>query len=143
MTNINDLTLDEAKLRDGCWWSYRTKQPCVGNVPTPGIFCARVKPRGPEFFHERADLLAPYEMAEREGKLPDEANAIIASLWAKYVFLDWSGLVEDGQDLPYSKEKAAQFMREDRYRLVRAFIAAAEASETGYLKRAEEQAKGN
>lgn len=136
---LTDLTIDTTKAR-GVWWSYDTRTPCPGNQPVSGAFCVLIKPIDDAFRAAMRDALAPYQIEARRGKaLSPDVTRAQAVVWADHVVLSWSGL----DDVPHSRERAIEFMIEDRFRLIREFFQQAANAEWGYLVEAEEDAKGN
>lgn len=137
---LSDLTIDTDRAESGVWWNYATRQPCVGNKPHATDFCVLVRAIGDKFQNAMRDAMAPFVMASRRGKVEaDGARASIAKVWASEVLMDWANL--DG--IPHSHDCAVEFMREDRFRLIREFVEQAARAEWAYLADAEEDAKGN
>lgn len=54
---------------------------------------------------------APYRQVARAGLLSDEtSNQILVKVLARTVLLDWEGITEDGQPVPYSYENAVRLL---------------------------------
>jgi len=57
------------------------------------------------------DLSEPYAMSIRQGNLDDDiANKIYIKAAARAILLDWKGILENGQAIAYSAEKAESFL---------------------------------
>ena len=72
---------------------------------------------------------------------PDEASEIMIKLMARHIILDWKGIKDGGEDLPFSIEAAENLLREvdaARERLVN------EAKDwSNFRKKADEELEGN
>jgi len=55
--------------------------------------------------------MEPYRKRARFGQLDDGlAEKITREGLAKYILLDWKGLKDNGKDVPYSQEKALEYL---------------------------------
>ncbi|MBK8100563.1 MAG: hypothetical protein IPK26_26015 [Planctomycetes bacterium] len=137
---LADLTIDTTRADSGVWWSYETRQPCIGNVPHQDQFCVQARALGDAFHSAMREAIAPYAMAARRGKIDDDGfRRAVAKVWADHVVVSWANL--DG--IPFSPAKAVEFMAEPRYRLIREFVEQIAKAEWAYLADAEKEAQGN
>ena len=75
-----------------------------------GIRVARVNNRRFRDMFER--LAAPYRSAARKGILSEEiANNILLKCMSETILVGWWGFEEDGKDVPYSSEKAYEYLK--------------------------------
>ena len=57
------------------------------------------------------ELTKPYKTANRRQQLPDDvAESVLKDSMAEAIILDWVGLEEDGEPVPFSKDKAREYL---------------------------------
>lgn len=84
----------------------------------------------------------PYKRQIRNDSLPTEkANELLYQCLARAVLLDWDGLDEDGQPVPYSRENAVRLLREIRD--FRDLVVSLADDAEAYRREAIEDAEGN
>jgi len=65
----------------------------------------------PAFRRMQARISEPYQKAIGRGKISDEtANKILSRCMAKHLVMGWTGLVLDGEEVPYSQEKCLELL---------------------------------
>lgn len=65
----------------------------------------------PAFRRMQAAISEPYQKAIGRGKISDDtANKILSRCMAKHVIKGWTGLLLDGEEIPYSEEKALELL---------------------------------
>jgi len=65
----------------------------------------------PKFQKLFRKLTKPYTRAMRSGTLNDDiAEKILIQCLAETILLDWKGIEEDGKKVPYSVEKAIEYL---------------------------------
>ncbi len=75
------------------------------------ILIARVG--NPRFKSMLERLTLPYKSAIRKGTLSQDVfDKILAKCTAETIVLDWRGFEEDGNSIPYSPEKAYEYLTE-------------------------------
>lgn len=63
----------------------------------------------------RSKLLEPYVTARgRKGATEEQAQEVLERCLGETVLLGWEGLMLDGEEVPYSKEKAIELMKDPR-----------------------------
>lgn len=107
---MSELKIDTAKVEQGDW---------VDKIPEmQGL---RLKVRGSnnkDWRRLQGRLLDAVPRKKRVGGRldPDEQDRITSTLLLSACLLDWDGLEgDDGQPLPYSKEKANEFLTDPQY----------------------------
>ena len=67
----------------------------------------------PQYQKEFQKIAKPHRRALRRGTLSDEvAEKLLIKAMAKNILLDWKGLEEDGEPIPYSYENAVRILTE-------------------------------
>lgn len=98
-------------------------------------------PKYKEVFSEQAK---PYRRQIRSGNLSDEvAERILAKSLAETVLLDWEGLEENGEPLPYSKKAALDLLTNPQYKDFRDLVAELGNEAELFHQKEEEEAEGN
>lgn len=65
----------------------------------------------------------PFVRKIRAGTVDEqELNYVTAPVIAKYLLLDWKGLTENGEEVPYSVEKATELLRNPDLLDLRLFV---------------------
>lgn len=68
-------------------------------------------------------LMKPYKAMIRNNTLSDEVvEELLNKAIAKSVLLDWSGLEENGEPVPYSEERAYQILSDPSYKDFRELV---------------------
>lgn len=116
---LSDGTINVDRLEHGGW---------VDDIPgMPGF---RVKTRGVNNADYRRRQMQEIEALPRKKRTgrtdPDDTDRIVGICLLETCLLDWDGLEENGEAVPYSKDLAKQLIFEPKYRMFRdAFLNAA------------------
>lgn len=71
----------------------------------------------PEFNKLFRKLSKPYMTALQTGTLSEDiSEEIMLECYAKTVLVDWDGIEENGEQVPYSPEKAKEYLQIDTFR---------------------------
>ncbi len=108
---ISELEVDQKIVEEGNW---------VSNIPElPGV---RLKARGSNNrdwrrLAQRLINAVPRKLRVNGILDPDEADRISATILLMTGLLDWEGIEDDdGQQIPYDKKKAGQYLAGERFR---------------------------
>jgi len=86
--------------------------------------------------------IAPYRQAVGTGMLPEEtAQRILIETMSETILLDWKGVEDEGQEVPYSKENAVMLLT--KYKEFRDFVSGAADNATAYKVTDQELATKN
>lgn len=108
------MKVDADKVEGGDW---------IGKIPE--LDDVRLKVRGlqnAQFRRMQSRLLDAVPRSKRQGGRvdPEEMDRITSTCLAATVLIDWSGIEgEDGQPLPYSREKASELLTDPNFRRFR------------------------
>jgi len=64
----------------------------------------------PAYSARLREVMEPYKQKVSKTN-NDESLEIMISIEAETILLDWEGFTENGQDVPYSRDKAKQYLR--------------------------------
>jgi len=71
----------------------------------------------PNFKRLFRKLIAPYTAAIRTNSLPDDVDdEIMIKAIAETILVDWDGITENGAPVPYSVEKAIEYLKHEPFR---------------------------
>lgn len=109
---LSGLRQNRSAVEDGKW---------VGNIPQGGSLRLRVRGFTSAAYTEASTLLSravPREDRLRDGTLKNEASdRVMAEAIHQTILLDWAGLHDDdGQEIPYSSERAHELLTSPEYR---------------------------
>lgn len=145
--DISKLAVDVALMTGGVWWDYLTRMPCDDRAkPHASNLCFLVVPLGDEYRRAYEEACQPYreELRRGKGKLPlgmhDKARGMALG---QATLKGWANLYENGAALPYSEERAVEFMSDPKWCLVRDFVERAAQNEAAVMAAEESEAKGN
>lgn len=117
--NLNDIKIDPARLEDGAW---------VGDLPNMGDLELKVRGVGNKLYRTReAELLKKVPRSKRGELDIADGDRITTTLLLETVLLDWRGIVDGDQPLPYSREMAEKLLTDPAWRNFRAAVAYAGA----------------
>ena len=145
---ITDLRRDINLSTDGIWRDFNTGE--VLREPHAERFCVRVayaqNPRARDLqsalrMARHTDLVAAQDDAERlEAILQDIETEVLATA----ILTGWANIDdEDGNPLPYSPEKAREYMCDPDYYMLRSWVRDISNVDDSYRKAETEQAVGN
>ena len=135
---IADIQVNADQERAGVWREYLDT----------GFECRLARAGNPDVIAERRRLDREYRQAKglRPGdEIPEEDNATIGrKVAARCIVRDWRGLEEeDGTEIPYSPEKALEFLRDDRMRKWTEWVYRTANSDATYEQERERAIAGN
>lgn len=148
--DLQTVAVDSQKLRDGIWWELRRESDgSLGGVVVPAPTaqgCVLVRQRGLAYERAVDKAQQPRVGALAASDTPEEereriVRAIEAEAIAETVLLDWRNLTIGGADVPFSVDKAAELMRDERWMALREFVQRASLHRASVLEEA--QAQGN
>lgn len=109
--DINNFKRDTNTIEAGKW---------VGEIPNCGEMELKVRGMGSKLFTTRVAALSrarPKSERNTDGSLKNEfAILVTGQAAAETLLLDWRGLTDDGEAVPYSKELATVWCTESDYR---------------------------
>jgi len=71
----------------------------------------------PNFRRVFRKLITPYTAAIRSNSLPDDVDdQIMIRAIAETILVDWQGITENGEPIPYSVEKARKYLQHEPFR---------------------------
>lgn len=125
--------LDESKESGGVWVDWRG-----------GVRLKVASASQPEFQSHCRKLLKPHERDERAGKLGmRDRLLILAPAIERWLLKDWSGVSEGDDAIPYSLEKAREYLRDPAFHPLREFVFASAGDQESYLEGQLEESVGN
>lgn len=143
-----DLRRNSTLCEEGIWRDYETGE--VLPEPEPGRFCLRIaysqNPKARDLraallLTRRGDLVRAKDDPERSAAIHREIDSEVL---ATAILVDWAGLeTDDGEPLPYTREKALQYMREPDFFLLRDFVRDISGLDGAYREEAVRAAVGN
>jgi hypothetical protein len=84
----------------------------------------------------------PHAAQLRRGSLPDEtARAITVASMAEAVLVDWDGIKDGDTEVPYSKDKALEYLK--AYKDFAELVASLAGDAAAYREQVDEDAEGN
>lgn len=102
---INSLKRDSAAVSAGQW---------VGDIPGLGDVWLRVRGLSSPVVvavRSRKERVVPRDQRERDGSLKPEVGLVVfGEVLHEAVLLDWDGLTDGGEPVPYSAEIAKQWL---------------------------------
>lgn len=135
---LKELKRDSKKIEAGVW---------IGDLP--GFDDVRFKVRGlssPSVlnYQARRNRAIPRRDREPDGSLkPEAALRVLRETLLEIVLLDWDGITENGEPVPYSKERAEELLTDPDYvSFADAVTIAARAVDQGDIE-AQEELEGN
>lgn len=132
--DLSKISVDENKI-DGTWVNIDERTSLkIGIIGGP--------------YHKRVsrDLVKEHKKVLRTLRLDDHASEveeIEVKALSKAILLDWKGLTIDGEEVPYSEEKAYEILKNPRYMVFRSLIEDLGADNANFAEEYKKELEGN